>query len=151
MTLGPEGAAAIPLEEHELVVRSGRSTSPISLIIQFAAFGSHSGKWTECMWVTCSNIICQAPTPDFNFSFITAKDETVFDKAVWTINNVSYISPETPTLVKILHEGADRREDFGINENTFVIPANKVIQVEFPATDEDELHRTSTQLPSSVL
>lgn len=76
-----------------------------------------------------------------NFSFVTAKDETNFVKAIWTINNISYLSPKAPTLVKILDDGADSNEDFTIPENTFVLPANKVIQVEFPATIEDELHR----------
>jgi iron transport multicopper oxidase len=106
MTLGPEGAAARMLEEHDL-----RPLFPIP-----------------------------APTPDFNFSFVTAKDETVFDRAVWLMNNISYISPTTPTLVKILDANANSDDDFGPQEHTFVLPANKVIQVEFPPSDEDELH-----------
>ncbi|KAJ7260144.1 Cupredoxin [Mycena rebaudengoi] len=112
MTLGPSEADAIPLEEFNL-----RPLVPIPA--------------STTLW---------APPPDVNFSFVTAKDETNFVKAIWTINNISYLSPKAPTLVKILDDGADSNDDFTIPENTFVLPANKVIQVEFPATIEDELH-----------
>jgi hypothetical protein len=49
----------------------------------------------------------------------------------WEINNVSYVPPHVPTLVKILN-GASTDADFNVSENTFVFPANKVIQVTFP-------------------
>ncbi|KAJ7264196.1 laccase subfamily 2 [Mycena rebaudengoi] len=81
-----------------------------------------------------------APEPAVTLTFVTAKDETNFDKAIWMMNNVSYLSPKTPTLVKILDEGADSNDDFAPSEDTFVLPKNSVIQVQFPATDEDELH-----------
>jgi iron transport multicopper oxidase len=48
----------------------------------------------------------------------------------WQINNVSYIPPSVPTLVKALH-GEREQMDFNKTENTFLFPANKTIQVEF--------------------
>lgn len=59
------------------------------------------------------------------------------NEAVWHINNVSYVAPQVPTLVKIL-DGANSSVDFNTTENTFILPANKVIQVEFPARLVDE-------------
>jgi iron transport multicopper oxidase len=72
------------------------------------------------------------------------------------MNNISYLSPIVPTLVKILDDGADSNDDFAPSENTFVLPKNSVIQVEFPPSDEDELHRAFTTIrklrfPDSVL
>ncbi|KAJ7275850.1 Cu-oxidase-domain-containing protein [Mycena rebaudengoi] len=122
MTEGPEGAAAVPLEEFNL-----RPLVPIP-----ASFNIE----IHMLYLIFDS---QAPTPDFNLSFITAKDETNFVKAIWTMNNISYLSPKVPTLVKVL-DGADAKPDFNISENTFVFPANKVIQVTFPPSDEDELH-----------
>ncbi|KAG6897165.1 hypothetical protein C0992_003671 [Termitomyces sp. T32_za158] len=52
-------------------------------------------------------------------------------KAQWNVNNVSYLPPEVPTLVKVL-DGANNANDFNITENTFIIPKNSVIQVDFP-------------------
>ncbi|KAJ6614163.1 Cupredoxin [Mycena sp. CBHHK59/15] len=77
-----------------------------------------------------------APVPDVNLTFVTSM--TVL-KTQWNINNISYVAPKTPTLVKIL-DGADTDADFNATENTFVLPANKVIQVTFPPDTEDELH-----------
>ncbi|KAJ7610575.1 Cu-oxidase-domain-containing protein [Mycena polygramma] len=77
-----------------------------------------------------------APEPDFNLTFVTFMP---VNKTVWEINNISYISPVTPTLVKIL-DGASTNADFNTSENTFVFPANKVIQVTFPPDPADELH-----------
>ncbi|KAJ7877345.1 Cu-oxidase-domain-containing protein [Mycena leptocephala] len=79
----------------------------------------------------------QAPTPDFNLSFVTAISAT--PPVHWTINGISYKSPVIPTLVKVL-DGANSSADFDPSENTFVFPANKVIQVEFPPDPNDELH-----------
>ncbi|KAF8832822.1 hypothetical protein HHX47_DHR1001852 [Lentinula edodes] len=61
-------------------------------------------------------------------------------KAQWNVNNVSYLAPEVPTLVKIL-EGANSADDFNVTENTFVLPANKIVQVIFPPSIDDEAHR----------
>jgi iron transport multicopper oxidase len=47
------------------------------------------------------------------------------------VNNVSYVAPKTPTLVKVL-EGASTEADFNITENTFIFPPNKTIQFTFP-------------------
>jgi len=84
-----------------------------------------------------------APEPDFNFTFITALEvnastSTGFNTK-WMINNSSYVTPDEITLSKVLN-GASTAAAFNTSENTFVVPANVVIQVEFPATDEDELH-----------
>jgi iron transport multicopper oxidase len=49
----------------------------------------------------------------------------------WTINGIAYKSPVIPTLVKVL-DGANSSADFDQSENTFIFPANKVIQIEFP-------------------
>ncbi|KAJ7218273.1 Cu-oxidase-domain-containing protein [Mycena rebaudengoi] len=67
-----------------------------------------------------------ARPPAVTLSFVTAKDETNFDKAIWTMNNISYLSPIVPTLVKILDDGADSNDDFAPSENTFVLPKNSV-------------------------
>ncbi|KAJ7854560.1 Cu-oxidase-domain-containing protein [Mycena olivaceomarginata] len=68
-----------------------------------------------------------APEPDFNLTFRTFMPEGV---TAWQINNVSYIPPSEPTLVKALH-GETEQMDFNKTENTFLFPANKTIQVEF--------------------
>ncbi|KAJ7117430.1 Cu-oxidase-domain-containing protein [Mycena epipterygia] len=83
-----------------------------------------------------ANLRPLAPTPDFNLTFVTSM---TVNKTQWNINNVSYLSPVVPTLIKIL-DGANSEADFNTTENTFVFPANKVIQVTFPADTEDELH-----------
>ncbi|KAF7356197.1 Laccase 2 [Mycena venus] len=109
MTLGPVDPNRIPLNEWELV--------PLVPI--------------------------PAPPADVELTFVTsmtpnASSPSGFDSK-WNINNVSYVSPEVPTLLKIL-EGANSDADFNKTENTFVLPANKVIQVTFPPSTEDELH-----------
>ncbi|KAJ7464453.1 Cu-oxidase-domain-containing protein [Mycena latifolia] len=81
-----------------------------------------------------------APTPDFNLTFLTSM---TVNKTQWNINNISYLSPTTPTLVKIL-DGANTAADFNETENTFVFPANKVIQVTFPGTTSC-IHSTCTE------
>jgi hypothetical protein len=50
----------------------------------------------------------------------------------WNINNISYVSPLVPTLVKILDGDGDDASDYNKTEDTFILPANKVIQVTFP-------------------
>nr|BAE53770.1 hypothetical protein [Termitomyces sp. NS/Mg] len=77
-----------------------------------------------------------APTPDVNISltlFVTP------GKAQWNINNVSYLSPVVPTLVKVL-DGATRAADFNVTENTFILPVNSVIEVDFAPNIDDEAH-----------
>jgi iron transport multicopper oxidase len=76
------------------------------------------------------------PAPDVN---ITLNLVVTAGKAQWNVNNVSYLPPQTPTLVKIL-DGASTSADFNITENTFILPRNAVIQVDFPPNDDDEAH-----------
>jgi iron transport multicopper oxidase len=68
-----------------------------------------------------------APEPDFNLTFTTFMPETL--PASWQINNISYIPPSVPTLVRVL-QGETEQMDFNMTENTFLFPANKTIQVE---------------------
>ncbi|KIK71527.1 hypothetical protein GYMLUDRAFT_254725 [Collybiopsis luxurians FD-317 M1] len=77
-----------------------------------------------------------APEPDIN---ITLNLVVTAGKAQWNVNNVSYLAPEVPTLVKIL-EGANSANDFNVTENTFILPANKIVQVIFPPSVDDEAH-----------
>ncbi|KAG6905790.1 hypothetical protein DXG01_000715 [Tephrocybe rancida] len=76
------------------------------------------------------------PAPDVN---ITLNLVVTAGKAQWNVNNVSYLPPKTPTLLKIL-EGANVAADFNITENTFILPKNAIIQVDFPPNDDDEAH-----------
>jgi iron transport multicopper oxidase len=57
-------------------------------------------------------------------------------KAQWNINNVSYLPPQVPTLEQVL----DGANTFNRTENTFVVPANAVVEVVFPETDDDDAH-----------
>ncbi|KAJ7125986.1 Cu-oxidase-domain-containing protein [Mycena epipterygia] len=77
-----------------------------------------------------------APEPDYTLSFVTFMP---VNKTVWEINNISYIPPTVPTLVKLL-DGANNASDFGLHENTFVFPKNKVVEINFPPDPTDELH-----------
>ncbi|KAI0030477.1 Cu-oxidase-domain-containing protein [Vararia minispora EC-137] len=70
---------------------------------------------------------------------LTFQLSVVAGQAVWQMNNISYLPPETPTLVKIL-DGANTTADFNATENTFILPANSVIQVDFPPSEDDESH-----------
>lgn len=54
-------------------------------------------------------------------------------KAIWNVNNVSYVAPKVPTLAKVL-AGANSASDFNVTENTFILPAHKTIQIIFPPT-----------------
>ncbi|KAJ6480928.1 Cu-oxidase-domain-containing protein [Mycena sanguinolenta] len=91
-------------------------------------------------WELVPLVPIPAPEPDFNITYVTAmtpnaSSPTGFNTA-WTINNIAYVSPTTPTLVKVL-EGETQAADFAPTENTFLFPANKTIQVEIiDATDE---------------
>ncbi|KAJ7060806.1 Cupredoxin [Mycena amicta] len=78
-----------------------------------------------------------APVPTINLTFVPTMTDG--GPAQWNINNVSYISPITPTLVKVL-DGADTAADFNKTENTFIIPRGAVVQVTFPPDPDDELH-----------
>ncbi|KAJ7595903.1 Cu-oxidase-domain-containing protein [Mycena floridula] len=60
-------------------------------------------------------------------------------KAIWNVNNVSYVAPKVPTLNKVL-AGASTPADFNITENTFILPFNKTIQLTFPENDDDDAH-----------
>ena len=62
---------------------------------------------------------------------ITMDLVVIAGQAVWQINGISYLPPETPTLVKIL-EGANTTDAFNATENTFILPAHATIQVDFP-------------------
>ncbi|KAJ4479348.1 Cu-oxidase-domain-containing protein [Lentinula aciculospora] len=77
-----------------------------------------------------------APEPDIN---ITLNLVVTAGRAQWNVNNVSYLPPSVPTLLKIL-DGANSASDFDVTENTFVLPANKTVQVIFPPSDDDEAH-----------
>ncbi|KAJ6523501.1 Cu-oxidase-domain-containing protein [Mycena vulgaris] len=77
-----------------------------------------------------------APPADVN---MTLDLEVIAGKAIWTVNNVSFVPPETPTLIKVL-EGASTEADFNVTENTFIFPPNKTIQFTFPSNDDDDAH-----------
>ncbi|KAG6909048.1 hypothetical protein DXG01_002200 [Tephrocybe rancida] len=74
------------------------------------------------------------PPADINISM----DLTVVaGKAIWNVNNISYLPPKVPTLAHVL-AGASTAADFDPTENTFVLPANKTVEIDFPATATDE-------------
>ncbi|KAL0571166.1 hypothetical protein V5O48_010793 [Marasmius crinis-equi] len=74
-------------------------------------------------------------TLEFSVAFTAAQNGTG-----WRINNISYQSPVVPTLVKVLQDGASTESDFNVSEHTIVLPLNKVVEVNFPSNDDDELH-----------
>ncbi|KAG6817658.1 hypothetical protein H0H87_005415 [Tephrocybe sp. NHM501043] len=76
------------------------------------------------------------PPADVNISLDL---QVIAGKAVWNVNNVSYLSPKVPTLNQIL-AGATEEVDFNATENTFVLPAHKTVQISFPPTDDDDAH-----------
>jgi iron transport multicopper oxidase len=78
----------------------------------------------------------EAPEPTLN---ITLNLVVTAGRAQWNVNNVSYLPPTVPTLVKIL-DGANSDSDFNVTENTFVLPANATVQIIFPPSDDDEAH-----------
>ncbi|KAF5384016.1 hypothetical protein D9757_006916 [Collybiopsis confluens] len=90
-------------------------------------------------------VAAAAPEPDINITLnlvVIPPADSIFQtagKAQWNVNNVSYLAPHTPTLVKIL-EGANSANDFNVTENTFILPANKIVQVIFPPSIDDEAH-----------
>ncbi|KAF5382222.1 hypothetical protein D9615_004365 [Tricholomella constricta] len=65
--------------------------------------------------------------------------QVVAGKAIWNVNNISYLPPKVPTLNQVL-AGASNSADFDPTENTFVLPAHKTIQIEFPPTEDDDAH-----------
>ncbi|KAF7370186.1 Laccase 2 [Mycena sanguinolenta] len=85
------------------------------------------------------------PVPPFDveLSFVTSMTANASSpsgfNSQWNINNVSYVSPVVPTLLKVLG-GATSADDFNVTENTFVIPANKVVQINFVPDPNNELH-----------
>ncbi|KAJ4474859.1 Cu-oxidase-domain-containing protein [Lentinula aciculospora] len=81
-------------------------------------------------------VAAPAPEPDINITLVL---DVTAGKAQWNVNNVSYLAPEVPTLVKIL-DGANSTDDFNVTENTFVLPANKIVQIIFPPSEDDEEH-----------
>ncbi|RDB26311.1 Laccase-2 [Hypsizygus marmoreus] len=80
-------------------------------------------------------LVNEVPPPaDVNISL----DLTVIaGQAIWNVNNISYLPPKVPTLNKVLAGSAS----FDPTENTFILPAHKTIQIEFPPTDDDDAHR----------
>ncbi|KAK0454042.1 Cu-oxidase-domain-containing protein [Desarmillaria tabescens] len=77
-----------------------------------------------------------APPADVN---ITLEFVNIAGKAIWNVNNVSYVPPVVPTLMKVI-EGEVEASDFNETENTFILPANKTIQITFPPNDDDDAH-----------
>lgn len=77
-----------------------------------------------------------APPADMN---ITLNLVVTAGKAQWNVNNVSYLPPTTPTLVKII-DGANSSADFNATENTFTLPPNITVDIIFPPNDDDEAH-----------
>lgn len=76
------------------------------------------------------------PPPDVNISLDL---QVIAGTAIWNVNNISYLPPKVPTLNQVL-AGATVAADFDPTENTFVLPAHKTIQIEFPPTDDDDAH-----------
>ncbi|KAJ6480709.1 Cu-oxidase-domain-containing protein [Mycena vitilis] len=82
-------------------------------------------------------LVAQA-APDADIE-MTLDLEVIAGKAIWNVNNVSYVAPKTPTLVKVL-AGASTEADFNVTENTFIFPPNKTIQFTLPPNDDDDAH-----------
>ncbi|KAI0029852.1 Cu-oxidase-domain-containing protein [Vararia minispora EC-137] len=76
------------------------------------------------------------PDPDVMLTFNLS---VVAGRALWQINGVSYLPPLTPTLVKVLG-GGDTQAAYNETENTFILPANATIEVNFPPSQDDEAH-----------
>ncbi|GLB40419.1 putative multicopper oxidase family protein [Lyophyllum shimeji] len=76
------------------------------------------------------------PPPDVT---MTLDLQVIAGQAIWNVNNISYLAPKVPTLNKVL-AGATNASDFDPTENTFVLPAHKTIEIEFPPTDDDDAH-----------
>jgi len=60
-------------------------------------------------------------------------------QAQWNINGVSYLTPDVPTLEKVI-DGATNAGDFNVTENTFILPAGKTVQITFTPTEDDDAH-----------
>jgi len=76
------------------------------------------------------------PEPDMNIELNLV---VTTGKAIWNVNNVSYLPPKVPTLNKVL-AGASTPAAFNVTENTFILPRGKTIQITFPPTDDDDAH-----------
>ncbi|KAF7300190.1 Laccase 2 [Mycena kentingensis (nom. inval.)] len=86
-------------------------------------------------------LVPETPPPfDVEFNFVTSRTPGL---AEWNINNISYVEPGIPTLVRIFDQDVVGQGDLGQKENTFVLPKNKVVQINFPPSVEDELHRSN--------
>ncbi|KAJ7187240.1 Cu-oxidase-domain-containing protein [Mycena filopes] len=77
-------------------------------------------------WELTPLIPTPAPEPDFNLTFRTFMPAGLTQ---WEINNISYIPPSVPTLIKVL-DGDTQQMDFNQTENTFLFPLHKTVQVE---------------------
>ncbi|KAJ7192668.1 Cu-oxidase-domain-containing protein [Mycena pura] len=77
-------------------------------------------------WELVPLVPIPAPEPDFNLTFRTFMPAGITQ---WEINNISYVPPSVPTLVRVLN-GETEEKDFNLTENTFLFPANKAIQIE---------------------
>jgi iron transport multicopper oxidase len=85
-------------------------------------------------WELAPLVPIPAPEPDFSLTWDTFMP--VGAPAQWEINNISYVSPTVPTLVKVL-DGETQPGDFNPSENTFIFPPNKTVQITIlDATDE---------------
>lgn len=63
------------------------------------------------------------------------------------INGISYISPTVPVLLQIL-SGAKRPQDLLPSEQVFLVPKNKLIEVNIPGTGAHPFHCMSQMLRS---
>jgi len=85
-------------------------------------------------WELAPLVPTPAPEPDFNITFGTFMPVGITE---WEINNISYVPPVVPTLVKVLDGDGDQPSDFNVTENTFIFPKGKTVQVTIiDATDE---------------
>jgi iron transport multicopper oxidase len=109
LTEGPTGTDAVMLHEWEIVVCLTALNSLCDLNSQPQPLDP-----------------IPAPEPDFNLTFNTFMPANI---TAWQINNISYIPPSVPTLVRAL-QGETQQMDFNETENTFLFPTNKTIQVE---------------------
>ncbi|KAF8586682.1 multicopper oxidase [Ramaria rubella] len=57
----------------------------------------------------------------------------------WLVNGAQYITPKIPTLLQIL-SGHTNMSDFGRNEDTYVLPVNKSIEVQLIGDADHPFH-----------
>ncbi|KAF8600827.1 laccase-4 [Ceratobasidium sp. AG-I] len=58
----------------------------------------------------------------------------------FTFNNIKYHSPDLPTLLKILANGATNNADFATSEHTIVLPHDKVIELNITGGADHPIH-----------